>query len=273
MDVASDLLERLEGKLSRAVLRGPGSSNALPATRLIIRDKHKCVYCGAKDVPLQLDHIIPKSRQGHNRPSNLCAACRACNQKKGNLTATEYGFPNLQEQVPKGLAPAAHMNAIRHRLRDAFADLPLETGSGGLTKFNRTQRELPKTHWLDAACAGASTPLTLTLPESVLLIKAVGYGKRQMCCTDKHGQPIAHRTHARNYQGWQTGDMARAVVPKGKHKGTFVGRVTIRQRPHFTIDKKDVSYHHLTRLHRKDGYSYRAEKQMALAASGVHHPA
>ena len=29
-----DLLERLEGRLSRAVLRGLGGSNALPATRL-----------------------------------------------------------------------------------------------------------------------------------------------------------------------------------------------------------------------------------------------
>jgi hypothetical protein len=36
--------------------------------------------------------------------------------------------------------------------------LPIETGSGGLTKFNRTERELPKEHWIDAACIGLSTP-------------------------------------------------------------------------------------------------------------------
>ena len=36
--------------------------------------------------------------------------------------------------------------------------LPVECGSGGLTKFNRITRGLPKTHWLDAACVGKSTP-------------------------------------------------------------------------------------------------------------------
>jgi len=33
-------------------------------------------------------------------------------------------------------------------------DLPVVTGSGGLTKFNLTRLELPKSHWLDVACAG-----------------------------------------------------------------------------------------------------------------------
>jgi hypothetical protein len=35
-----DLLERLEGRLSRAVLRGLGGSNAPPATRLRDPDGH-----------------------------------------------------------------------------------------------------------------------------------------------------------------------------------------------------------------------------------------
>jgi hypothetical protein len=37
-------------------------------------------------------------------------------------------------------------------------ELPVEAGSGGLTKFNRCRQELPKTHWLDAANVGKSTP-------------------------------------------------------------------------------------------------------------------
>lgn len=52
------------------------------------------------------------------------------------------------------------MNTTRWFLYQALQAnaLPIETGSGGLTKFNRTQRGLPKTHWLDAACVGRSTP-------------------------------------------------------------------------------------------------------------------
>ncbi len=31
----------------------------------------KCVYCGEEDIPLQVEHIIPKTRGGSNRVSNL----------------------------------------------------------------------------------------------------------------------------------------------------------------------------------------------------------
>ena len=237
---------------------------------VLTRDNHKCCYCGAKNVPLQLDHIIPKSRGGHNRPSNLCAACERCNQKKNNLTAAEFGFPKLQEQVAKGLKDAAAVNASRKELvkRLRAIGLPVETGSGGLTKFNRTTRALPKTHWLDAANVGASTPVKLILPDRVLLVRAIGHGSRQMCRTDKFGFPKVHLERKKTFQGWQTGDIVRAVVPKGVHRGTFTGRLTIRQKPTFAIGKRDVHLKYLTRLHRRDGYGYEqlcADKQMALA--------
>lgn len=241
---------------------------------VLLRDDHKCCYCGAKGVPLQLDHIIPKSRNGHNRPSNLCAACADCNQRKGNLTAAEFGFPDLQKQVAKGLRDAAAVNASRKELvkRLRATGIPIETGSGGLTKFNRTTRQLPKTHWLDAACVGANTPTNLLLPTTVLSIQATGHGSRQMCAINKFGFPIRHRTRSKTFQGWQTGDLVRANIPKGVHKGVILGRLTIRQKPTFAIGKKDVHLKYLTRLQRRDGYGYqliRANNQMALAASGT----
>ncbi len=42
------------------------------------------------------------------------------------------------------------------------------------SKYNRTRRSLPKTHWMDAACVGESTPDRLILPATVLEIKAKG---------------------------------------------------------------------------------------------------
>jgi hypothetical protein len=42
-----------------------------------------CAYCGIADVPLNLDHIHPRSRDGSDRASNLVAACIPCNTDKG----------------------------------------------------------------------------------------------------------------------------------------------------------------------------------------------
>ena len=54
---------------------------------LLEKFKHQCAYCGMSGVPLEVEHIIPKSRGGTNRISNLAIACHTCNQKKGSMTA------------------------------------------------------------------------------------------------------------------------------------------------------------------------------------------
>ena len=43
---------------------------------------HKCVYCKRDDVPLQVEHVIPKSKGGTNRITNETLSCKNCNQKK-----------------------------------------------------------------------------------------------------------------------------------------------------------------------------------------------
>src|SRR5262249_38631597 len=153
-----EALERLDGKLSRAVLRGLGSSNARPATRLLQKWGRKCAYCNATNVPLQIEHIVPKGRHGSNRVSNLTIACQPCNDAKGTGTAEEFGHPEIQAQPKQPLRDAAAVNATRWALfqRLVAQRLPLETGTGGRPKWNRTVRGLPKTHWTDAACVGAS---------------------------------------------------------------------------------------------------------------------
>jgi uncharacterized protein YdaU (DUF1376 family) len=54
------------------------------------RDDYTCVYCGSKDKPLQLDHVIPRSRGGLDDPSNLVACCKPCNTSKGSRTPEEW---------------------------------------------------------------------------------------------------------------------------------------------------------------------------------------
>jgi 5-methylcytosine-specific restriction endonuclease McrA len=120
----------------------------------------RCAYCSKTDIPLQIEHIIPESRGGSDRVSNLTLACEDCNQRKGTKTAAEFGFAEIEQQAKEPLKDAAALNATRWILIDRLKGfgLPVETGSGGLTKYNRTERDLPKAHWIDAACVGKSTP-------------------------------------------------------------------------------------------------------------------
>lgn len=54
------------------------------------RDGFTCVYCGATNTPLQLDHVFPRSRGGSDDPENLVACCRPCNASKGAKTPDEW---------------------------------------------------------------------------------------------------------------------------------------------------------------------------------------
>ncbi|MBN2570923.1 MAG: HNH endonuclease [Ignavibacteriales bacterium] len=61
----------------------------LSRKNILKRDGHKCAYCGRGDLPLTLDHIIPKSRGGDDSWENLVSACLKCNNKKGDRTPHE----------------------------------------------------------------------------------------------------------------------------------------------------------------------------------------
>jgi hypothetical protein len=167
-------------------------------------------------------------------------------------------------QAKTPLKDASAVNVTRWELfrRLQATGLLLETGSGGRTKYNRTQRRLPKTHWIDAACVGASTPDLLACEHVVpLLITATGRGRRKMCNTNDLGFPVGHRKRCKRYFGYQTGDLVRAVVPQGARRGTHVGRVAVKASGYFTIQTNvgkvpDVAHRYCKALYRADGYSY-----------------
>jgi hypothetical protein len=115
------------------------------------------------------------------------------------------------------LRDAAAINATRWALLGALktSGCRWKWVPGGQTKFNRTQLDLPKAHWLDAACVGESgSTVKVDAGLKALSIQACGHGSRQMCGTDKYGFPIRHRTQRKLHFGFQTGDMVRAHVPR-----------------------------------------------------------
>jgi hypothetical protein len=76
----------------------------------------QCVYCGRGETAFELDHVRPRSRGGTNRVSNLVLACHACNERKGDQTASEFGHPEVEAQAWQPLRDAAAMNASRDAL-------------------------------------------------------------------------------------------------------------------------------------------------------------
>lgn len=114
---------------------------------LLKKWKHKCAYCGKRNIPLEIEHITPKSKGGGNRVSNLTLACHDCNQAKGNKTAKEFGYPKLQAKAGKSLKAATFMNFVRSRIVDK---LKCEHTYGYITKYNRIKLRLEKSHINDA---------------------------------------------------------------------------------------------------------------------------
>jgi 5-methylcytosine-specific restriction endonuclease McrA len=236
---------------------------------LLEKWNRQCAYCGVKDLPLQIEHIHPRSKGGSNSITNLTLSCEKCNIKKGTKDIKDFlkkdpsKLQKILAQAKKLLADAAAVNATRYKLLEVLKStgLTIECGSGGLTKFNRTSQQLVKTHWLDAGCVGKSTPILNIKGIKPLLITANGHGNRQMCGTDKFGFPSRHRTNKQIHFGFQTGDIIKAVVTSGKKVGEYLGRVLCRATGSFDIATKTgrisgISHKYCSAIHKKDGYSY-----------------
>ena len=231
----------------------------------------KCAYCDAEHAPLTIDHIHPKSRGGSDRVSNLTLACFPCNQRKGNrdvrafLARDPKRLARIEAVRKVPLRDAAAVNSTRWTLwrRLTATGLDVEVGSGGRTKYNRKRQGYAKAHWIDAVCIGESgANVRLHLEHRSLRIVATGHGERQRARLNRHGFPAGHKAGAKSFLGFQTGDLVRAALPKGKHAGIHVGRIAIRFRPSFALQAPgaekpfDVHPKYLTLLQRSDGYVY-----------------
>jgi 5-methylcytosine-specific restriction endonuclease McrA len=227
----------------------------------------RCAYCDAEGIPLEAEHIVPKTGGGSRRVSNLTLACRKCNQRKGSqpvdvfLAHEPSRLSHILGQTKKPLSSAAAVNVIRKAIATVLygSELDAQCSSGGRTKFNRTQFGVPKTHALDAACVGELSKLEgWNVP--ILCIKATGRGSYQRTRLDRFGFPRGYLTRQKSVKGFQTGDVVKAIIPSGKYKGAYKGRVAVRARGSFVIQTStrnvETNWKHCKRLMRNDGYTY-----------------
>jgi 5-methylcytosine-specific restriction endonuclease McrA len=71
---------------------------------ILKRDHFTCQYCNRKNIPLTVDHIIPRQYGGRHTWENLICACTRCNNKKGNRTPEQAEMKLLKRpQKPSRL--------------------------------------------------------------------------------------------------------------------------------------------------------------------------
>ncbi|MEQ4716065.1 RNA-guided endonuclease IscB [Nonomuraea sp. B19D2] len=239
---------------------------------LLAKWGRRCAYCGAAGMPLNIDHIHPRGRGGSDRVSNLTIACVPCNQAKSNRPVEDFlaSKPKLLAtilaQAKAPLRDAAAVQSTRWTLwREVDARLPTHVASGGRTKWNRTRNHLPKSHTLDALAVGKLDTITETVSR-VLVAECTGRGTHARTRTDKHGFPRLRLPRRKQHFGFQTGDLARAVVPTGKKSGTYTGRVAVRATGYLNITTVDgtvqgIPHRYFRLLQRADGYAYTTRKE------------
>jgi len=99
----------------------------------------------------------------------------------------------------------------------------------------------------------------------VLTIRALGRGQYRRTNVNKHGFPRGYFVRTKMVRGFQTGELVKAVVPKGKYAGSHEGTVLVRKSGYFDIRKdgvriaQGVNAKYITSLQRFDGYAYKLE--------------
>ncbi|MFJ5310126.1 RNA-guided endonuclease IscB [Streptomyces sp. NPDC088350] len=260
----------LAGTTARAYLHTKGNS--------------ACAYCDATDVPLNVEHLSPRSRGGSDHIANLVLACVPCNEAKGSNPVETFladrpdRLAKILEQTRAPLRDAAAMNATRWRLAEAMGALgrPVHAWSGGRTKRNREAMGLAKTHTLDALSVGRLRhergDAIVRHPGQVLVATATGRGSYARTTPDRFGFPRLHRARAKRHFGYVTGDLVRATVPSGRWAGPWTGRISVRSRGQHSLTtpggRINVSHRNLRLLQRGDGYGYSTRPEPARSTTG-----
>lgn len=214
------------------------------------RDGRKCAYCGTlRAERYELDHIVPRSRGGTNRVSNLVVSCLDCNNAKGNqpvevfLAAKPKRLAAVRRLMRARLADASQMNIIIPALIRRIEQMGLPTAEydAYTTSWTRNRLGIAKTHVNDALCVGVPDAIT-TVPKRKMQVRAIGRGDRQMLRpSDRHGNPRGqgyrdycalprqrqgytpcpgHRSQEKKIMGIASGDLVRLAHGK---RGVLLG--------------------------------------------------
>ena len=256
------------------------------------RDGRVCQYCGSRKGRIEVDHVVPQSKNGSDRVSNLVTSCRKCNQKKDNRSLAEFlkrkpaRLKKIEAQLKRSLSSASHMNYLMHLLRRELKKqgLPMQESDAISTAYTRKILGVKKTHANDAACLESPEKL-INVPTEVTVVRSVGHGKRKMLVKlSKHGTPEykegpegkygsyraycrlarkvqgftrmpGHKLRQRRVRGITSGDLVRYTHPvDGAVRG--YAKMTNGNTRADADGKRGVKLQAVTLLQRGNGYQY-----------------
>lgn len=195
---------------------------------LLAKWQRACPYCGATEIALQVEHLIPKARGGSDSVSNLTLACGPCNQRKGNSTAAEVGYPQLQAQASVPLRDAAQVSALKTALlaslQQQFGEQHVRVRYGYQTNYHRIQvLGLAKSHAFDAVAIACKEGERVAPLPICWHLRCLPRGSYQRF----NGKRSEHKCWApHKIKGWRLYELVRArtfgYIGGRREKGSFV---------------------------------------------------
>lgn len=116
------------------------------------RDNYTCQMCGGKEGVLECHHIIPRRLGGTDKPENQILLCKKCHKK---VTNNEMEYKDEFYKITGGKQIntkhfARTQMGKRKIVEHAKKIAPVEKTIGAVTKVDRENMNLPKTHYNDA---------------------------------------------------------------------------------------------------------------------------
>ena len=185
------------------------------------RDDYKCQKCKKSNVPLEVHHIVYRSKGGSDNESNLITLCCDCHKKvhRGEIKLKKYG-------VRKNLKDATQMNHLKSLLVEHYPEAKITFGF--ITKENRQILKLSKEHYNDALVIASRGKKVKTEPSYVTYIKRVskGYYKLHEGNSSEYTRPYQREGGFRNFDKVKyfgnIGFISQKVVHKRKTKENSV---------------------------------------------------
>lgn len=131
----------------------------------------RCCYCGKEGVELEIEHIVPRSRQGKDNWGNLTLACKECNDNKRNRTPEEAGMTLLVKphtfHLSRVFQYGTQLQQGKNYLANELRKLGLEVSFtyGQFTSWTRKRFGIDKTHYNDATVVAVTTYDSAKVPK------------------------------------------------------------------------------------------------------------
>lgn len=92
---------------------------------VLVRDQHRCCYCGIKSKTLTIDHVIPRSRGGMTDFDNCVACCKKCNDLKAARTPREASMTLLKRPFQPTIAEFMRLKLKSSELYQSLVEFGL----------------------------------------------------------------------------------------------------------------------------------------------------